>query len=256
MGSRRLPRSPKRCSPMNNPIESFKDHFNDVVEELQRFAVFVRAKEFQEQSIAKLEKLLAECSEFKAKAIFEQSEDEANAYLAFEFMAHALIEEFRFYLALKADDPDSAWDHIVNAESSSAAAMKSHAVASHLEEYIQRLYSLERLLFPKPVFFSSGFIVRESECSICGAEYGECSHVKGRSYMGKLCARIVKKAELQEFSLVYDPADKHCRVLYYTDDGVKRNVLTQRVVKEEDAKQSPPIYPEGFEDVLSEFDET
>ncbi|OGP51462.1 MAG: hypothetical protein A2Y79_08070 [Deltaproteobacteria bacterium RBG_13_43_22] len=236
---------------MKHPIESFRDHFKDVVEEVQRFAVFVRAKEFQEQSIVKLEELLAECSQAKDKAIAEQSEDTANAYLAFEFMAKALVEEFRFYLALKADAPDSAWDHLVNAESSSAAAMKSHAVASHLDGYIQRLHALERLLFPQPVFFSSGFIVRESECSICGVEYGECTHVKGRPYMGKLCARIVKKAELQEVSVVSDPADKHCRALHYTDNGITRNVFTQRAVPDEDAEQSPPAYPEGRADAPS-----
>ncbi|ACF46131.1 conserved hypothetical protein [Prosthecochloris aestuarii DSM 271] len=236
---------------MKNPIESFRDHFNDVVEEVQRFAVFVRAIEFQQQSVAKLETLLDECTKAKEKAIAEQSEDAANAYLSFEFMAKALIEEFRFYLALKADNPDSAWDHLVNAESSSAAAMKSHAVASHLDGYIHRLHAMERLLFPQPVFFSAGFIVRESECSICGAEYGECSHVKGRPYMGKLCARIVKKADLQEVSVVSDPADKHCRALHYTDDGVTKNVFTQRAIKDQDAEQSPPAYPGGRTDAPS-----
>jgi hypothetical protein len=111
-----------------------------------------------------------------------------------------------------------------------------HAVASHLEEYIKRLYDLERLLFPQPVFLSSGFVVRESECSICGAEYGECNHIKGLPYMGKLCARIVKEADLQEVSVVSDPADKRCRVLHYTDDGVTRNVFTQRVISKADAQ--------------------
>lgn len=216
---------------MKSPIETFRDHFNDVVEEVQRFAVFVRAIEFQQQSVARLETLLAECTKAKEKAIAEQSDDAANAYLAFEFMAKALAEEFRFYLELKADAPDSAWDHLVNAESSSAAAMKSHSVAGHLDGYIHRLHALERLLFPQPVFFSSGFIVRESECSICGVEYGECSHVKGRPYMGKLCTRVVTNAELQEVSVVSDPADKHCRVVHYTDtDGAWRNVFTQRIV--------------------------
>lgn len=236
---------------MKNSIESFRDHFNEVVEAVQRFAVFVRAREFQEQSIAKIEELRAECTVAKERAIADQSEDAANAYLAFEFMAKALAEEFRFYLALKADDPDSAWDHLVNAESSSAAAMKSYAIASHLDGYIQRLHALERLLFPQPVFFSSGFIVRESECSICGAEYGECSHVKGRPYMGKLCARIVKQADLQEISVVSDPADKHCRALQYTDNGVTRNMFTQREVQDGHAEQSPPAYPEGRADGAS-----
>jgi len=223
---------------MKNRIESFREHFNDVVEEAQRYAIFVRAIEFQQKSISKLETLLTECITAKERAITEQSEDEANAYLSFEFMAKALAEEFRFYLALKADDPDSAWDYLINAESLSAAAMKSHAVASHLENYIYRLHDMEHLLFPQPIFFSSGFIVKESECSICDAEYGECSHVKGRPYMGALCVRIIKNAELKEISVVSDPADKHCRALNYTDNKVTRNVFTQREIREKNPEDS------------------
>jgi len=224
---------------MKDPIESFRGHFNDVIEEVQRFAFFVRAKEFQEASIETLEKLLGECTEAKEKAIAQNAEGEANAYLAFEFMAKAMTEEFRFYLGLKADDPDAAWDHLINAQSYAASAMQSHAVASHLEECIQKLHALERVLFPQPIFFSSGFIVRESECSICGAEYGECDHIKGRPYMGKMCARIVKEAELREASIVSDPANKHCRALHYTDKGITRNVFSQRIVSRADAQHTP-----------------
>jgi hypothetical protein len=221
---------------MKGLIEAFRDHFNDVVEDVQCFAIFVRAKEFQEASIARLDDLLGECMAAKDKAIAEKAEDSANAFLALEFMIKSLTEEFRFYLALKGDDPDAAWDHLVNAQSYAANAMKSHAVASDLEEYIKRLHDLERLLFPQPLFLSAGFIVRESECSICGAEYGECDHIKGRPYMGKLCARIVKEADLQEASVVSDPADKHCRALQYTDNGVTKNVFTQRVTSKADAQ--------------------
>jgi hypothetical protein len=224
---------------MKDQIESFRDHFNDLIEEVKRFAFFVRAKEFQEASINTLEKLIGECTEAKERAIARNAEEEANAFLAFEFMTTALIEEFHFYLDLKADDPDAAWDHLINAQSSTTSAIKSHAVASHLEGYVQRLYALERLLFPQLVFFSSGFIVRESECSICGADYGECDHIKGRPYMGKMCARIVKEAELREASIVSDPANKHCRALHYTDKGITRNVFSQRIVSSANTQHAP-----------------
>ncbi len=214
---------------MNKQIEIFKDHFNDVVESVQKYAIFVRGKEFQEEAVVTVDALISECTQLKESAIKLTLEDEANAYLAFEYMAKALAEEFRFYLALKADTPDLAWDHLVNAQSWSASAMKSHSVASHLDGYIHRLHGLERLLFPQLVFFSTGFIVRESKCNICGSEYGECDHVKQRPYMGKLCGRIITDADIQEISIVSDPADKHCRAIHYTKDNVTRNVLTQRI---------------------------
>lgn len=223
---------------MTDPIDSFRDHFNDVVEEVQRFAALVRAREFHESSVEALGRLLQECTDGKQEAVTQGNEEDANAYLAFEYLAHALEEEFRFYLALRDDDPDRAWDHLVNAQSSAASAMKSHAVASHLEGYIRRLHEFERLLFPLPIFFSAGLIVREAKCSICGTEYGECNHVKGRPYMGRLCARIVTKSDLQEVSIVSDPANKRCRMLHYTENGVTRNAFSLRIV--DNAEVQPP----------------
>src|SRR5262249_41183966 len=105
-GSRRSLKSLGKCLSMKNPIESFRDHFNEVVEDVQRFAIFVRGKEFQEDAITTMERLLSECTQAKEAAIKRKSEEEANAYLAFEFMAKALAEELHFYLALKADSPD------------------------------------------------------------------------------------------------------------------------------------------------------
>ena len=125
---------------MNNPICSYRDRFNDIVRQFQGFAIFVRGKEFQEASIKTLEELFGECTTHKNCAIAEQIEDDANAYLAFEFMAKALIEEFRFYLALKRDDPGAAWDHLINAQYAATNAMKSHSVASHLDGYNDRIH--------------------------------------------------------------------------------------------------------------------
>lgn len=227
---------------MTNLLESFRDHFNEVVESVQRYAIFVRGREFQEASIKTLNKLLKECIDLKEQEISNKSEESANAFLAFELMIKALTEEFRFLLALKADDVDKAWDHLINAESSAAAAMSSHAIASHLDRYINKLHTFERLLFPQPIFFSSGFIVKKLECSICGVEYGECDHIKGRPYMGQLCAEVVKEAELREVSIVSDPADKHCRALSFTEDGITKSTFTHRVIQKMDDQQlaSPP----------------
>ena len=77
-------------------------------------------------------------------------------------------------------------------------------------------------------------IVKDAECSICGKEYGECDHIKGRAYMGEQCYRIIKEADLLEASTVEKPANKLCRIISYTgNDGVKRDVLTWRVIAEE-----------------------
>ncbi len=208
---------------------SYRPHVNKLLTSEQRYAVFVRAIELQQESAERLQGLISQCKDLKEAWIALGEDSEANAFLCFEQMATALFEEIQCYLALKADDADGAWNHLINAEGHASSAMKAHEFASHLEGYIKRLYSLEEAFFPLPVFFSSGFIVKKSQCSICGSEYGECDHIKGRPYMGKICARIITEAELLEGSVVSDPADRRCRALSFTDEGVTRNAFTLRV---------------------------
>ena len=59
---------------------------------------------------------------------------------------------------------------------------------------------------------SIGVMVRDLRCSICGknlAEEGECEHVKGQKYDGKLCYWIIKDMEPKELSYVIVPSDKY-----------------------------------------------
>ena len=58
---------------------------------------------------------------------------------------------------------------------------------------------------------SIGCSVRQSVCSICGKE--SCSHIKGRSYKGKTCVKILEEpADAYEFSFVAVPAQRNAGV--------------------------------------------
>ena len=58
---------------------------------------------------------------------------------------------------------------------------------------------------------SVGCSVKNSRCSICGKE--NCNHVKGRSYGGDLCVRILDNAtDAYEFSFVAVPAQRNAGV--------------------------------------------
>lgn len=61
--------------------------------------------------------------------------------------------------------------------------------------------------------FSVGMIIRESECSICGKDPRRCWHIKGRTYDGEMCVRIIRKADLIDVSLVDRPANPEARIL-------------------------------------------
>jgi hypothetical protein len=120
----------------------------------------------------------------------------------------------------------------IEAQSNARTALQAHHIAKdlNLEKYTEKLYLLEKLLFPPQMFLSLGLIIKESKCSICGKEYGECKHIVGKAYMGQMCNRIITKSEVKEVSVVEEPANKHARILTVTDNGVTRDLMTWEII--------------------------
>lgn len=106
---------------------------------------------------------------------------------------------------------------------------------AHLSEHNKKLEAIEELVFPPQVFISSGMIVGKQECSICGAEYGDCNHLVGKPYMGRFCYIIAKDLSLDHVSIVEHPADKRCRVQHFDVEGGTRNRMTWKIEPKEDA---------------------
>jgi len=218
---------------MNKKVKAFQDKFNEFIFECQRFCFMSRAKEFQLEACEKLSELRKEASRLKEQMIAAAEEYSANAILSFEEMINALTSELRMWVALKEDEPSLAWNFLIDAQGAARTAMQAHEVASHLEDYVERLHTLEQLLFPPQVFFSPDIVIEHSKCSICGQEYGECDHIVGRAYMGEMCVRIITEIkEVREVSIVDEPANKHARILTITDGSVYRDFLTWRVVSD------------------------
>ncbi len=217
---------------MNEHIQKFLIEFSETANELQKFCFMTRAKELQLEACDILEELKEKADELKREVISHRDEDSANAMLSIEEMIIALMSELRMWIALKDDDADSAWNHLVSAQYSARTAMQAHSVANHLDGYVNHLHLLEHILFPPLAFFSPGMVIGKSRCSICGQEYGECDHIVGKAYMGEMCIRIIEEVkELKEVSLVTEPANKRARVSRITDeDGILRDALTWRVV--------------------------
>ena len=61
---------------------------------------------------------------------------------------------------------------------------------------------------------SVGCAVERAVCSVCGQELGQCRHVKGRSYNGKLCwAELIGAKDAYEWSFVAVPAQRRAGVI-------------------------------------------
>lgn len=69
-----------------------------------------------------------------------------------------------------------------------------------------------------------------SICSVCGSEYGTCSHHKGSHYDGQLCCAILKEPmDAYEFSFVAVPAQPNAGVL----KGYGRGLVSLKELAEE-----------------------
>ncbi len=215
-------------------LVSFQDKFDEIVHEAQRFSPFVRAKELQQEQIIKLDRLLEQIIEYKKEMVEESNEEYANILLSLQSMAQALTSELKMIIELKNDNPNDGWNHLIDAQMNIRTAMQAHPTGGeHLEGYVQKLHALEKLLFPNQMFMSTGLVAKEGECSICGQEYGECDHLKGKPYMGEICCEIVKKADLQEVSIVTEPADKRCRAYTFQEGDINRDIMTWRELKDQ-----------------------
>lgn len=220
---------------MNNKLPSFVEEFNKALGEATVFLSITRCSELQRGAVESLNEFQSKVLEMKSKAIADSDENLANMLLGYECVIVSLMAELEMWILLKQDDPDNAWNSLVEAQMSSIHAVRAHAGFSHLIQHFQRLEAIEQLVFPPQVFISSGMIVKHQECSICGDEYENCEHLKGKPYMGKFCCIIVRDAKLDHASIVEHPADKRCRVMNVDAEGGKRNWMSRRI--EEDTTQ-------------------
>jgi hypothetical protein len=219
---------------MDENVINFHKKFLEVAVDCQKFCFMSRAKELQKEAKNKLDDLYNETHILKLDLISQKDEDAANALLSMELTIQSLQGELSMWIALKEDNPGSAWDFLVDAQRDARDALRVHLIGERLVGYIQHLDLLEIILFPRQMFSSVGMIVSEAVCSICGEEYGECNHLKGKAYMGEMCVRIIKHiASLEEVSIVDNPANKHCRITSFTEEGIVRDILTWRVVEKD-----------------------
>jgi len=224
---------------MDDRVRDFVAECEELVNDCRRFCYAARAREFQVDAIARLKGLKEKASALKAEMVALEDEDSANCLLSLGEILKAFTNELQMWVDLKDDDPNAAWGALVEAQTAARTAMQAHEVADHMENHIQRLEILETVLFPPQTFLSIGFIIKRSSCSICGQEYGDCNHLAGKAYMGEMCARIIKEVDLLETSIVKEPANRHCRVLSFSDSGVMRDVMTWRVIPDSSPFERP-----------------
>src|SRR4051794_11318586 len=97
------------------------------------------AVELQETMCHRLAQARETTLSLKAEAVAASDEDSANAHLAYESIAEALIHELNLWIALKDSRAEDAWFHMVKAQLGGIAAVRAHQVGEGMQTYVDRV---------------------------------------------------------------------------------------------------------------------
>ncbi len=215
---------------MTESQAAFIASFNGVLQERCVYRYITRDSDLQRTACVELEEMLSIIAAEKAQAINTADEFFANVLLGCERLVSGTIAEIRMWLLLKEGNPDAAWTQLVRAQAGFADAMRADSgFADDVARQLDRLERIETLVFPPQTFLSTGWIVKDEICSICGGDYEDCEHVKGRPYMGRFCTVRLVPAGVDHVALVKDPASKECRAYTIEAEGGFRNLMTFKI---------------------------
>lgn len=208
-------------------IKELFDEFNQITDTTQSIAIFTRDIGLQKREIETLRLFVEKSKELKSSNKEKYSEEELNLILFMIYVIEAVQFELTMIVNLKENEMTMAWGSLVQAQLMIGVAAKNHPFTENrLNGYIERLESYEKLLFPKMMFASTGYLIKKTRCTTCGKEYDECNHIRGRFYHGELCVQEIHEAELEEVSIVENPANKLCRVLSVEFEGKQVDTFT------------------------------
>jgi hypothetical protein len=211
---------------MSDPFSAEIEGFNAILKKASNLLFMARDAGLQHDALIDLQGLDHRAEALKQDAIAASEEALANLLLGFQCAADSFAEEIQMWLSMKDGDPERAWVHLVAAQEAAAAVIRTRANFGEDGDRSTRLLVIEKLLFPPQLFMSIGALVSGADCSICGEDYEDCDHIAGEPHWGRFCAMIPRQIEPDHTALVRDPADKRCRVAFFSDNGQKRNRMT------------------------------
>jgi len=206
--------------------------FNEVVSIAQRKTFITIGIEIQKEEVEILANYRDDLKNLQRDFVGRHLENESNLLYCIDSSLHAIQLELQMLINIKEDKMAEAWTNLVDAQVIYGTVIRNYPFEFETENiYLEKLANYEKLLFPTFYFHSVGGIIKKSHCSICKQNFSKCKHMRGKLYMGQLCCRVVSEIELEEISLVENPANKHCRTLTIEIAGEKIDILTLRPEK-------------------------
>lgn len=221
---------------MTDEITEIIGEYNIVIKEFLSLNYLLRDSNLQEIHIGNLEKF-KEIIKFRKHQFIEQkNEFFANMFFHFQCVLNAIRSNLELWILIKDQKYYEAWVKLVDAQEYLEVALRIDGDHYGINDLFDVLQQIERLIFPGwPLYNSCGFIERGGKCSICNEKFGNCEHLEGIVYMGRLCQRINREfVRFDHSALVKNPYDRRCIIQWIsTDDGKKRDYITWGVTDED-----------------------
>lgn len=222
--------------PKTITIEKITEKYNNIIDKALKFNYLVRDSELQQEQIDILNEFIQEVKYYKAQAIEKQYEYYANMFFHIQCVANSFISILTMWIELKNNNNKNAWNKLIDAQEYLSVAMRVEGNQFGLDDLMQEFQKIETIVFPGwNLYNSSGFVEQGGKCSICSTEYGQCDHLEGLIYMGRLCYIYdTIPLFLDHTAFVKNPKDKRCIIEWIsTDDGKKRDYITWKILDEE-----------------------
>src|SRR5438309_5187135 len=101
---------------MSDSLQALLKEFEEVAQEGQTLAFLPRDTALQRAAVDKIDTFLRALGQSKELAVRKGDEGSANAILAMELTLNTVRNQLLMWVALKQDAPESAWDHLVDAQ--------------------------------------------------------------------------------------------------------------------------------------------
>lgn len=213
----------------SDALKELQDEVDPLINNALNLAYGSCAIELQVGAVNSLVDGIVLVDEHHKAAIDQANEVVANRLFMGARLAYSAYRYLWMWIHVKQDDTDDAWDALIDAQSALECLLRLKANKTY-QDLLDRMLEAERIVFPPQTYTSPSIQFRTADCSICGGTYGECCHVAGRLYMGKLCNMVVRDIHtLNHQAIVEVPEDKGCRCTAFQrgEDMVDR--LTMRV---------------------------
>ncbi|WP_114241453.1 hypothetical protein [Dyella sp. C9] len=204
------------------------DSYNSFIDSANSLNLLVRSSRLQQEKVLEIDEYIGYIKGFKHQVASRGDERFANLLFHFQCMLRCVQSSIRMWMHLKEDNHQKAWCCLVDAQEYKDVALKieDHVGVRRVEEFLEKVR--DTVFPPWTHYNSAAFTSTIGRCSICGKPFGDCDHVEGMVYLGRLCRRVgIQLLEANHCAIVSNPRDRRCIFAEISrDDGRMMNVFT------------------------------